>query len=123
MKNTNLSMVTMALLCLAGLGNGSPVPPVAPRLIPLEPGGGMLETRRFKGGERASVIGVGRDKNTFVGLYVYDEHGSCVAWDDIGTASTKDRVTVEWFPVRTAPFTVEVRNFGLALNKLEFAVR
>jgi hypothetical protein len=113
----------MAVLCLAGFSGGSPVQPVPLRVFALEPGTSRLETHTFKAGERASVISIGREGATFLGLYIYDEHGNCVTWDDIGTSSTKDDVAVEWFPSRAAPYTVEVRNFGLAVNKLELAVR
>jgi hypothetical protein len=122
MNKATLCPGTMALLCLAGLGSGSPVEPVKWRPITLEPGLGLLETRIFKGGERASVIGIGQGA-TFLGLYVYDEHGNCVTWDDIGTSSTKDDVAVEWFPPTTAPYTLELRNFGVAMNKVDWAVR
>jgi hypothetical protein len=113
----------MTLLCLAGLGGSSPVQPVPARPSSRDPGTSLLETHTFKAKERACVIGVGQAGATFLGLYIYDEHGNCVTWDDIGTSSTKDDVAVEWFPTQTAPYTIEVRNFGMAANKLELAVR
>jgi hypothetical protein len=110
------------LLCYAGMGGGSPLSPVEPRVKALEPGRSLLEARTFKGGERASIIAIGNGA-AFLGLYVYDEHGNCVAWDDIGTASTKDDVAVEWFPPETTAYTLELRNFGLAPDQVELTVR
>jgi len=111
------------LICFAGMGGGAPVQRVPTRALTLEPGMSLLESHTFKANERASVIGVGREGATFLGLYVYDVHGNCVTWDDVGTTATKDDVAVEWFPAETASYTIEVRNFGMAVNKLELAVR
>jgi hypothetical protein len=122
MSKTIGLMGTAALLCIGGWGSGSPVQPLAPRPVTLEPGLSLLDTQMFKGGERASVIGIGQGA-TFLGLYIYDAHGNCVTWDDVGTSSTKDDVAVEWFPPQTASYTIELRNFGLVLNKVELALR
>jgi hypothetical protein len=123
MNKATLSTVILILFCFAGFSGGAAVEPMQPRLgLMLEPGLSVLASWKFKGGERASVIGIGQG-STALGLYIYDEHGNCVTWDDMGTAKTKDDVAVEWFPARTAFYTVELRNFGVAMNRLDLAVR
>jgi len=111
------------LICFAGLGGGAPVQRVPMRALTLEPGMSLLESHTFKANERASVIGVRPEGAAFVGLYVYDVHGNCVTWDDVGTTDTKADIAVEWFPTHSVSYTIEVRNLGLAAIKLELAVR
>ena len=76
----------------------------------------------FKGGEKATVIvnGTGR---TYMGLYIYDQHGSCVAWDDLGAKGVKDDLAVEWYPPHTGLYTIEIRNFGHLPNFCQRALR
>ncbi len=111
-----------ALLVVAGLGVAGPLQPRPARPLLLLPGTSYLETTVFKGGEPATAIGIG-EGTTYVGLYVYDDQGNCVKWDDLASAATKDDVAVEWLPRGNASYTIELRNFGLAPNTLEFVLR
>jgi hypothetical protein len=116
-------LLLLMLVGLAGLTEASPLQSVPARQIELEPGRSFRETHVFKGGQRASVIAIGREGASNLGLYIYDEHGSCVTWDDVGSLSTKDDTAVEWYPIRDSAYTLEVRNLGLAPNRLDLVVR
>lgn len=76
----------------------------------------------FEAGQRARVI-VSGNGATFMGLYVFDEHGNCVARDDQGQRPTQDDLVVEWLPARTARYRVEVRNFGAMPNSFSMALQ
>jgi hypothetical protein len=76
----------------------------------------------FKGGEPALVI-VSGDGTTYMGLYVYDEHGNCVGKDDLGDKGSHDDLAVRWVPPRTARYRIEVRNFGALPNTFQLAKR
>lgn len=123
MKNGILA--TTVLLVMASLAvEGAPVEPVKPRIgLSLPPYRRIVESRPFAAKERANVIAVGQDGASNLGLYVYDEHGNCIAWDDLGSSSTRDDVAVEWFPMQKERFTIELRNMGAATNRLDLIVR
>jgi hypothetical protein len=76
----------------------------------------------FRGGERAVVVVQGNHQ-TYLGLYVFDEEGNCVAHDDLGNQSSPDDLAVEWVPARTGRYWIEVHNFGLRRNTFEVAFR
>jgi hypothetical protein len=76
----------------------------------------------FAGGQRAAVIIVGSGR-TYMGLYVLDADGNCVAWDDLGADKAPDRCAVEWFPPKEQRYTIEVRNFGAVTNVIGIALR
>jgi hypothetical protein len=65
----------------------------------------------FRGGELASVALSG-DGDTDLDLYVYDEYGNLMDYDD---DYTDDCIAI-WAPSRTAPFTIRVRNRGPVYN-------
>jgi hypothetical protein len=73
---------------------------------------------KFKGGERASVIASGRG-DADLDLYVFDENGNLVAWDD----SPLDACAVEWLPDRAGQYSLEVRNTAPNFDAVEFLVR
>jgi hypothetical protein len=102
--------------------HGSPLEPVKPRVADVGPFRRVVESRVFRAGQAAKVIGVGNDR-TYLGLYLYDSYGNCLAWDDQGNSSIKDDIAVEWFPVHNEPYTYEFRNQGSGFNSLDMAVR
>jgi hypothetical protein len=123
MKNDMLALAVL-LLAVSLEVEGSPVEPVKPRIgVTLPPYRRLVENRAFAGKERANVIAIGQDGASNLGLYVYDAHGNCVAWDDLGSSSTRDDVTVEWFPMHKERYTIELRNLGAATNRLDLVVR
>jgi hypothetical protein len=73
-------------------------------------------TDTFEGGRLASVSIVG-DGDTDLDLFVYDEHGTCVA-RGIGLS---DCESVSFVPRFTGRFRIEVRNLGSVWN--EFTLR
>jgi len=116
-------LVTLAVLLLGvSFGAGSPVEPVEPRKATLGPYRRLVESQVFAGGQRANVIVIGQG-TTNVGLYIYDGYGNCVAWDDQGTAETRDDAAAIWFPVQNERYTIELRNLGAAANRLDVVVR
>jgi hypothetical protein len=76
----------------------------------------------FKARERASVT-VSGSGATYLGLYVFDQFGNCVAQDVGTTRNTCDDLAVEWFPSEVAPYAIEVKNLGLVANAFEISVR
>src|SRR5207253_1650645 len=67
--------------------------------------------RKFEAGRPAKVIAVGEGTG-FIGLYVFDPDGNCVARDDEATQRTPSDTAVEWVPPRTGYYTIEVKCLG-----------
>src|ERR1044071_1370376 len=65
----------------------------------------------FYGMEAASVAVVG-DGDTDLDLYVYDQYGNLIAYDD----SRGDNCVVSWTPRFTGRFTIKVVNRGSVYN-------
>ena len=114
----------MILLACVPFGSGAPVGGRNLKLDQLV-GAYAAQTysQRFKGGEKASVIATGTTGKTFMGLYIFDADGNCIAWDDLGNKKTCDDMAAEWVPPATANYTIEVRNFGPYPNWLNMAFR
>ncbi len=122
MKQLCLVCVLAALLWVAGTGQGGPLKPIddAQRtIVPLSSQDFAVE---FKGGQRA-IAKVAGDRKTYLGLYVYDIHGNCVAWDDRGMVPLPGDLEVEWNPPSEAVYVIEVRNCGLDTNECKLVVR
>jgi hypothetical protein len=116
-------LVALLLLCGVLLLRGAPVGGERGVRGEIEPYGiRHYQPLAFKGGEKALVI-VSGNGQTYMGLYVYDQQGNCVAWDDLGNKHTKDDLAVEWYPAQTAPHTIEIHNFGPRRNIYQMAVR
>jgi hypothetical protein len=111
-----------ALLFAVGDGRGGPVTPFAEDKAVLGPLTSRLYTVEFKGGQRALVLATGNGA-TFMGVYVYDAQGNCVAWDDEGNLWTCDDLAVDWTPPANAIYTIEVRNAGLVKNTCRVVMR
>src|SRR5262249_47825188 len=112
MKRAVLLIGMVALLVCASRSGSSPLSPVKLRSEKLLPFHHFSESRTFAGREPAKVIVIGESGKTYMGLYIYDGDGNCVAHDDMGAASTKDDMAAEWLPPHTGLYSVEVRNFG-----------
>jgi hypothetical protein len=63
----------------------------------------------FRGGEPARVY-VRGDGDSDLDLFVYDHYGNRICTDDDAT----DEMICGWTPRETAPFTIRVRNLGVA---------
>src|SRR5216684_1221416 len=101
----------LALVVISVVAEGAPLKPVEPRIdLVLPPFRRLVESRPFAANQRANVIAIGQEGASNLGLYVYDVHGNCVAWDDLGSSSTRDDTAVEWFPLKNDRYTIELRN-------------
>jgi hypothetical protein len=118
-------ILVLGLACFcAAASPAEPVKAWDPRgAEPIRPLSSKSFVVEFKGGRRAGAIASGVDGTTFLGLYVYDVHGNCVAWDDRGNWATRDDTAVDWFPRENAVYMVEVRNFGVTTNACKIFLR
>src|SRR5437870_3092751 len=121
-KEEIASMKRMATLGLLGVllagsaGQGSPVEPRLHGGERVPAFGSRTYVDTFTGGQRACVIVIGRGVS-YLGLYVYDEHGNCVTRDEPVNFETRDDLAVTWYPPRTAAYTIEVRNLSRRINE------
>ena len=110
-------------LVFGNLGGGAPAQPKLSERGAVEALGRTSFVDRFEGQKRACAIVIG-DGHTYLGLYVFDRWGNCVARDDnADTPAARDDLAVEWFPPETASYTVDVRNFGPNSNIFTIAIR
>jgi hypothetical protein len=122
MKRLSLLLMTAALLGVTSAGHGGPVTPFKQQLPQIPQLASQTYVLEFKGGQRALVIASG-DGSTFMGLYVYDALGNCIAWDDSGTRGTRDDLAVDWFPRHNGVYTIEVCNLGPRVNQCKVIIR
>ena len=66
----------------------------------------------FRGGENATVI-VSGDGDTDLDLYVYDNNGNLIAYDNDGT----DDCVVSFTPRWTGNFKIKIKNLGRVYNQ------
>jgi hypothetical protein len=119
----SLVVASLVLLGWVTLGSGAPVEgPAVALKVGIEPYGRQSFPLTFKAGEQAKVIASG-NQQTYLGLYIYDDQGNCVARDDMGDTRTRDDLAVEWYPPSTSEYTIEVRNFGPMANVFQIAFR
>jgi len=121
----------MRTLCLGGLfalllvvqaGTGAPVQGSLTGQARVAPNSSFNLVKDFKGGERACVIITG-DGSSYLGLYVYDADGNCIARDDRASYQTRDDAAVDWYPPQTGRYTIEVKNLGVLKNTFKIAVQ
>ncbi len=79
-------------------------------------------TDTFVAQKRALAIASGLG-STCLGMYVFDEHGNCVAWDDVTAPQSSDDLAADWIPHETARFDVQIRNAGFESNTYNIALR
>ena len=121
MKCTMLLGGLFALLTMGRVG-GSPVDGAFAGTGRTRPNLDINVVREFKGGERALAIVAG-DGSSYLGLYVYDADGNCIAHDDHGNYQTCDKAAVEWVPPQTGRYTIEVKNLGRFRDTFHLAVK
>ncbi len=106
----------LGLFVVASLGGGAPLQPRKIEKADADPFGRTAFVDVFEKDKRAAVIVIG-DGQTYLGVYVYDRWGNCVAKDDTsGSATARDDLAVEWFPLDAGSYTIEVCNFGARLT-------
>jgi hypothetical protein len=113
----------LGLLLMASLGGGAPLQPRKVEKADVDPFGRTSFIERFEKAKRAGVIVIG-DGQTYLGIYVFDRWGNCVAKDDRSVSSAaRDDLAVEWFPPEIASYTIEVCNFGRFTNEFTIAIQ
>jgi hypothetical protein len=122
MKRLQMVVWASALLAAAGTGQGSPTKPFKLQTIEVPALGSRVFSVEWEGKQRACAIALG-DGSTYMGLYVYDIYGNCVAWDDEGMPQTCDDLAVEWRPRQKGVFAVELHNCGLLANNCKLVLR
>jgi hypothetical protein len=110
------------MVALAGAAQAGPVQRFENQTQLLPPLSNRTYSLQFKSGERATAEALGNGA-TYLGLYVYDAHGNCIAWDDQAPAQTRDDLGVDWYPLETGMYTVEVRNSGPRANNTKIIIR
>lgn len=115
------------VLLFAHLVAGAPVRPFADnekgfRMVAMEPFSGRTFSVRCKAKERTAVIIYGQGTSP-MGVYVFDPHGNCVAWDDVSLSMMPDDLALEWHPPTEQNYEIEVRNLGRKANQPEIAIR
>jgi hypothetical protein len=108
-----LGLVGTGLL-LAACVRGGPEGGMKLDMQEIKPYQTLAGQMKFRAGEIAAVIASSRG-GTDVDLYVFDEAGNLVAWDD----SPLDACAVEWLPDRAARFSFVVHNTGLNRDVVE----
>ena len=113
MRSRILCSGLMIVLAGAALGPGAPLDPKT-RAVEgkVEPYREVSYERSFQAGIPARVIALGKAAEGYLGLYVFDAHGNCVARDDEVTTRTVDDTAVEWVPAQTGPYTIQVNALG-----------
>ena len=88
------------------------------------PAEGWKITKRFRGGERASVqvTHVAEKRPTTVQITIHDDQGNIVA-EDKGRGPAGDVVAVIWYPPRDADYRIVVRNTEAAAVPYFVAIR
>jgi hypothetical protein len=122
MRSVLLCSVCLVLSVMGRSGECAPVKGPFTGQGRVAPNRATTVVETFKGGERACVVVTG-DGSSYLGLYVYDADGNCIARDDAGDYRTRDDLAVEWFPQRDSRFAIEVRNLGGTTNTYSIAVR
>ncbi len=74
-------------------------------------------TVRCRGGESTTVI-VSGDGDTDLDLYVYDENGNLITYDNDGS----DDCVVSFNPRWTGPFRIKIKNLGRVYNRYNMLI-
>jgi hypothetical protein len=113
----------LGTLIVVSLGGGAPLTTRKPVRMAVEPFDRVSTIEPFEGQKRACAIVIG-DGGTYLGLYVFDRWGNCIACDDMtDTRASRDDLAVEWFPPEAGTYTVDVRNFGPSNNRFTLVLR
>ena len=121
MRTLVLAMLVGALL-FAKDSFGGPLKSVPVRDLELVPFATRSMQTEFEPNVRSTAILIG-DGRTYLGLYVYDREGNCVAWDDVAAPRVLDDIAVEWHPSKRESYTIQVINFGRGMNNAKLVIR
>jgi hypothetical protein len=122
MTRTLFVVGLFALMAAGQPGPGAPKEGRSVRKAQLPPNRSLNLVKEFNGGERACAIIAGEGQS-YLGLYVYDADGNCIARDDRANYRTRDDAAVEWYPRQTGRYSIEVKNLGGAKSGFIMAVQ
>src|SRR5262245_50189630 len=122
MKRLLLWLVLAGLLLATTDGQSDQVTSLKMERVELAPQVSRNFTQEFQGEKRATALAMGIGAS-YLGLYVYDSQGNCVAWDDTGDLATCDDLAVNWLPREKAVYTIEVFNAGYLNNHCRVIMR
>jgi hypothetical protein len=112
----------LAALLLGGWALASPQRPVADLQEDISPQQVHTWIHKHEGGQR-SWVAVSGTGVCALGLYVYDQHGNCVARDDFAGLEVRDDLAASWRVPATGPYAIEVHNLGLVANTYDISVK
>jgi hypothetical protein len=112
--------MAVAWLCAAWM-QAEPVQPVSPQEVKIPPFAQDSQVLLFAASKPASVVVAG-SRAGFLGLYVFDRHGNCVAWDDVSRAN-RDALGVDWIPSLQDSYGITIANLSRASNKCVVLIR
>jgi hypothetical protein len=111
----------LSVLLAGGGGQGAPVSGSFLKSFEILPGRSITVVREYKAGERACAIATGRGLS-YLGLYVYDADGNCIARDDRAGWQTRDDAAVDWYPPAKQKYAVEVKSLAGYKNAFDLAI-
>jgi hypothetical protein len=117
-----LWFVPVGLVLSTSLSGGTPLAPQPALLLKLAPYSEQFLPLAFIGQQRALVVASGTGA-TPLGLYVYDQHGNCIARDEAFQHVSRDDLAVEWLPQEAGAYVIQIRSGGGRLNEVQLAVR
>lgn len=109
-------------LLVGGWALGSPQRPVADRQEDIIPQQVHTWIHKHEGGQK-SWVAISGTGVCSLGLYVYDQHGNCVARDDFAGLEVRDDLAAAWRVPTTGEYAIEVHNLGLVANTYDMAVK
>ncbi len=113
----------MAFSALTPVGRSAPIDGVVARKFEV-PSEGLTMTKRFRGGERASVQVIGDHKSaSVVHIAVHDDKKNLVAEDKGRELPIADIAAVLWYPPRDGDYRITISNLDSRPAKYFVAIR
>ncbi|MFO0864282.1 MAG: hypothetical protein U0744_06435 [Gemmataceae bacterium] len=78
----------------------------------LEPGTSQFKNFQLRRGQQATFVCYGSTTTARLGVYVYDNEGNCIAFDDIGSGKAPGVVVADFTAGATGNYQVELHNLG-----------
>lgn len=116
-----LLSVAAMMACLDRSGGG-PVEEVKAGEHTIDSFATLAFHHELKAQEVTRIIASGAERN-YLGLYVFDGEGNCVAWDDFGGTQAPEDCAVLFVPPAQGVYRVEVRNLSDSPNQVRVVVR
>lgn len=103
-----------AAALMFSVANGQDEPPERPdeAVWNLEPGTSQFKYFPVRRGQQTTFVSWGSTPTARVGIYVYDNEGNCIAFDDVGSGKSSGVVAADFTPGSTGRVQIEVHNLG-----------